>query len=361
MSKEKKVTARAVAKLAGVSPATVSMILNQTTTANFSEKTRNRVFEACDALGYKRILPMQHSGLMGNMLVAICPSYQNLHYVRLLSSIQHRARELGFSVLTYSTSRNEDEERRILNMCSENIFAGVLFLYQPEDANALRILGKKKPVVHVYDKSADLNIDTMELDSRKIGRLVGEYFLELGHQKIAYITTNLVNKQLARIHRLDGIKEAFTSVNLAPETHIRISTPETEGIESKKVLSEYEIGFQIAKKLVESNADITAMATMNDMVALGVMDGILACGKKIPNDYSVCGCDNISVSGYQRISLTTVEHYAAAKGREAVSILARKICGNSILGEDIEGANGVIRVEYEPKLIIRNSTRRNKQ
>jgi LacI family transcriptional regulator len=97
---------------------------------------------------------------------------------------------------------------------------------------------------------------------------------------------------------------------------------------------------------------------MNDMAAVGIMDAILELGKRVPQDYSVCGCDNVTTSRYKRISLTTVEHYSQQRGREAVDILVKKIEGESVYGDD--SPVSVTRVEYAPKLIARGSTARHR-
>ena len=92
------------------------------------------------------------------------------------------------------------------------------------------------------------------------------------------------------------------------------------------------------------------------MIAIGVMDAVIDAGKRIPQDYSICGCDNTSVSKYKGISLTSVESYARQTGREAVDILVRKIEGGSRLSELEDSPDGITRVEYFPKLIVRKST-----
>ena len=77
--------------------------------------------------------------------------------------------------------------------------------------------------------------------------------------------------------------------------------------------------------MAEKYEDVTAMVGMNDMVAIGVMDALVEKKYRIPYDYSVCGCDNTMISQYRTISMTSVEHFDANRGREAVDVLIRKI------------------------------------
>jgi LacI family transcriptional regulator len=358
MEREKKVTARDVAKLAGVSPATVSMILNNYDAARFPESTRTRVLEACNTLGYRKTAGMVYSTENQKLLIAICPSYANMHYVRLISAMQDRARELGYSLLAFSTSRDIGEETRILQMCAQLPFAGILFLYRPENDMLLQQLSWKKPMVHVYDRNTSLDVDLLELDSYKTGDLIASHLLSLGHRNIAYISTNLESKQIARIRRVEGMRQAFRSHNLDPDGCIRVCTPATEALPVSKPLTEYETGYLIARKLVSRGEPVSAIVGMNDMAAFGIMDAILELGKRVPQDYSVCGCDNVATSRYKRISLTTVEHYSQQRGREAVDILVKKIEGESVYGDD--SPVSVTRVEYAPKLIARGSTARHR-
>lgn len=353
-----KVTAKQVAAAAGVSTATVSMILNNYENVHFSEETRKRVLAACKELGYQKLHFHNNLQQSSQLLIAICPSYQNLHYIKLIGAMQERAKELGYSLLAFSTSRDPVEESKVMGLCAQLPFAGTLFLYQPENPAALQYLSLKKPTVHVNDRNPNLNVDILELNSHKLGRIVGKHLLQLGHEQIAFITTPLAPNQLPRLRRVEGLREVFREKGRDPDRCVQVYTADTEHIQVKKRLTEYETGYLIAGRLVDREEPVTAMAGMNDMVALGIMDAILERGKRIPQDYSVCGCDNIQVGQYQRISLTTVEHYAEQKGREAVDILVKKIEQEPAYSSVVDSPISVTRVEYSPKLIVRGSTGR---
>lgn len=214
-------------------------------------------------------------------------------------------------------------------------------------------------MVHIYDRDAALDVDIVELNSYKIGRIVGEHLIELGHREIAYITTSLDPQQIARTQRLEGLQSVFREHGLDSEQCIHVHTPVTEGLPHPRTLTEYEVGYLVARRLVERKETVTAIAGVNDMAAFGIMDALLESGLRIPQDYSVCGCDNVSTSKFRRISLTTVEHYSEQRGREAVDILVRKIEGGNAPGSE-DSPFSVTRVEYAPKLISRGSTGKRK-
>ena len=88
---------------------------------------------------------------------------------------------------------------------------------------------------------------------------------------------------------------------------------------------------------------------------LAPVDAILDAGKRIPEDYSVCGCDNTSVAHYRGISLTTVNSYPIQSGQEAIELLVRKLEHEDMFSVE-EDPDGITQIEYYPKLIVRKTT-----
>lgn len=126
-----RVTAKDVAKRAGVSEATVSMILNGKS-SKFPEKTCRRVIDACNELGYVRNASIKANALEEKVLAAITPTFSNLYYVHMVEAMQRRAKELGYSLMTFNTFREIHQETGIMQICSQFPIAGVFFLYPPE-------------------------------------------------------------------------------------------------------------------------------------------------------------------------------------------------------------------------------------
>ena len=354
--KKTKVTAKDVAKRAGVSPATVSMILSGKGSSKFPEKTCRRVIDACNELGYVRNGLLRSSVPDDKVLVAITPTLSNLYYVHMVEAMQRRAKELGSVLLAFDTFREIPQETRIMQVCNQFPFAGVCFLYPLENNMLMQQVEWVKPVVHIYDKGVHNNADILELDGFRIGRIIGEYLLQLGHQRIAFVTSTFETKQVTRVRRLEGLRAVYEEQGLDSIKNILVCSPESELSDAKAVPEGYELGYHMAKKLIERNENVTAFVAINDMIAIGIMDAITDSGKQIPTDYSVCGCDNTSVSKYKGISLTSVESYARQTGREAIDILVRKIEAGNHLSELEDSPDGITRVEYFPKLIVRKST-----
>ena len=119
----------------------------------------------------------------------------------------------------------------------------------------------------------------------------------------------------------------------------------------------------ILKKKEETNAElenITAFVGTNDFVAIGIMDAITSLGYHIPEDFSVCGFDNTLVASFSGISLTTIDHCIGEKGAYAVSMLINHRTRMEQKDDKKEKKRPIMRLEYEPQLIIRHSTGKRK-
>lgn len=360
----KKVTVKDIAVKANVSPTTVSLILNGRGNAKFSEETCTRVLDVSRELGYIPRRTMQSMNYENRVLVAIAPTLSNTYYVNMIDAMQSRAKELGYSLLMFNTFREKQQENRIMQICREYPFAGVFLLYPLEDVALQQQTEWNKPVVRIIDKGIQKNADVLELDSFQIGTIIGEHLIELGHKRVAFISANLESKQVARIRRLEGLREAYRAHGFDPVASVTPYSPEQENLDRKIASEGYDLGYFIAQRLLERNENVTAFVTANDMISVGVLDAIADAGKKVPGDYSVCGCDNTPVSKYRGIALTTVESYAAQTGHEALNIMVRRIESShaeSLHDRKEQAPNEVMRIEYIPKLVIRKSTGPNRE
>lgn len=349
-----KVTSTDVARQAGVSQSTVSQILNHHY-ERFTQETIRRVLSACEELSYHLPHAPVASPSGSKVLLAVCPSYGNLHYLSLIEAMQKRALERGYSLFAYATFRNPAAEAHLAQIVQSVQAAGMCCLYQPTHAATMRQIASRLPLVYINEDSGTVNADHVEQNSWRLGQTIGEHLLKLGHIHIAYISTPFQSNQLARTKRLDGIRAAFEEANKTAE-HIFSLTPEDIPAR-KKELSEYDTGYQLAEHVLDNGPDVTAFVGLNDMVAVGILDALTDRKLRVPQDYSVCGFDNTVVSKYKRVSLTTVENFDAQRGVEAIDLLIRKIEQGDV-PDGLEPVASTVRVGYRPKLIARSSTGR---
>ena len=115
------------------------------------------------------------------------------------------------------------------------------------------------------------------------------------------------------------------------------------------------MGYQLTMELLKEGRCFTAIAGQNDMMALGAIDALEESRIRVPKDVSVIGCDDIFYSGIRRLSLTTIDHFVALKGRDACDIIIRKITMNDQFYAGLQPTS-LYNIEYTPKLIQRKTT-----
>lgn len=343
MPARKKVTLEAVAREAGVSVSTASMVLSARTDVSFSRETVDRVRGVAARLGYTPSRSHGRSPLAGGRTVLVlCPNVTNAYYAVLVQSVQKAAAAHGADCLVCPTYRSPEQEERMLRLAGPMGFCGVIFTMMPQCVELAETLNTRMPVVAVGDRTAGLGMDTVELDNFRAGCLVGTHLLELGHRRVAFLSTTLNTANSVRLRRLAGVREAFEGVEGARVTVLsRDITPEEE---LGELDVEYATGRDLALRCLARWKDVTALVAINDSVAYGVLDALAERGVDVPGGCSVCGFDNLAFSRLSPIRLTSVDHHIAEKGSNAVAMLFRRFRD--------EGAEGnVTRIEFNPRLI----------
>lgn len=342
----KKVTLAHVAKAAGVSQATVSMVLNGREGVSFADETIAAVFAAAESLGYRGARRATGCANVPSVLV-VAPNVTNPYYSTVIQAMQQAAALKGYATSIYTTYRSLESELAALRLARNMGMAGIIFAMLAHPEEVLEKADRKLPMVVIGDRRQDLNVDTVELNNYDAGSLIARHMHDLGHQHLAYISTTLDQANPIRMQRLQGLRDTFAQ--LCPQGSVLVKSrdisPETE-LENLQI--EHIVGLELTRKCLDDKK-ITAFVAVNDMVAYGVIDAVRGAGFTIPGDYSVCGFDNIFPSGFAGVALTTVEHYMRDKGRNALEILHNKISGAA-------SDRNITRVEYSHKLITRTST-----
>ena len=113
--------------------------------------------------------------------------------------------------------------------------------------------------------------------------------------------------------------------------------------------SEYSMGYELTMELLDEGREFTAIAGQNDMMAIGALDALHEARIHVPKDVSVIGCDNIFYSGIRKISLTTIDHFVALKGRDACDIILRKIDEQDRFLNRFCSLVSLYNIEYTPQ------------
>lgn len=355
--KKKKITSTDIARAAGVSQSTVSMILNKKYNVSFSRETIEKVEKTARELGYqppKR--KVRKESRKEKLLVVFCSNLTNPYYVMLLQGIETRAKEEGFGLFICNTQRSLKMEERYLRMMPELSPLGIIYTCNPSRCymDMIQDLARKIPIVVVNNQNEQLSVDAVELDNSKLGRLMASHLLELGHRDVAYIAPPLTVRQKQRSKRVEGFLKEFDKRGLKDRVIIK-SADESYDMNISNIDSEYKIGYDLTKELLGEKREVTAIVGLNDMIAFGIMDALHEEKYKVPGDISVMGCDNTLFARMHKVSLTTVEHFVVFKGRDACDIIMKKIATGRMKYSGIEPLS-TYHVEYEPKLIVRGTT-----
>lgn len=354
---KKKVTSSDVAKAAGVSQATVSMVLNRKYNVSFSKETIQKVEQAAEEMGYE--IPKRKKrkeSRKEKLIVVFCPNLTNPYYVMLLQGIETRAKEQGFGLFICNTQRELKMEERYLKMMWELKPLGIIYTCNPSRCfmELVEELAEHIPIVVVNNQNERLNVDAVELDNSKLGRLMARHLLELGHRKVAYIAPPLTTRQKQRSKRVEGFLKEFESRGLKQNVIIKAADEKID-MSVPNIDSEYKIGYDLTKELLREQNDVTAIVGLNDMIAFGIMDALQSEKYKVPGDISVMGCDNTLFARMHKVSLTTIEHFVVFKGRDACDIIMKKIASQNSKVSEFQPIS-TYHVEYEPKLIVRGTT-----
>jgi LacI family transcriptional regulator len=308
-------TMKDIAKMAGVSVATVSNVLNNT--RNVSPKRKEKVLKAIKDLNYvpnavARGLRVRESRTIGLVL----PDIRNPFFPDLARGSEEIARSAGYTTLMMNTDDKEIELIKALNQIREGKIDGLIivsaierYVYLIED-----LINEGYPIVLAHREMKKLNVDTVVGDDNQGSRTVVNHFISLGHQKIGMVTGSM--DSTANIARTDGFLTAMKDANLDINPRWMI-----EG------MGDYQKTFNEMRMLLSLPPENrpTAIFAINDIPALGVLDAVADLGLKVPDDLAVIGFDDLFFSSSLSIQLTTVRNPRYTMGQQAARILIDKI------------------------------------
>ncbi|NSJ28514.1 LacI family DNA-binding transcriptional regulator [Blautia glucerasea] len=354
---KKKATSSDVAERAGVSQATVSMVLNKKYNVSFSRDTVEKVEKAARELGYQ--LPSRKNKKADKkekLIVVFCPTLTSPYYVLLLQGIESVANEQGYGVFICNTQRDAAFEEKYLRMMADIRPQGIIYACNPHPDFQKQVedMAKEIPLVIISNKERTTTVDAINQDNTVVGRLMARHLLDLGHRDVAFITPPLTKRQWQRSKRIEGFVKEYENAGLSGHVIIKVAD-ESMDRQLPRMDTEYSMGYELTMELLSENRRFTAIAGQNDMMAIGALDALQEARLHVPRDVSVIGCDNIFYSGIRRIALTTIEHFVALKGRDACDIIIRKIGTKDSFFSDIQPTS-LYNIEYSPRVIARKTT-----
>ena len=309
-------TLKDVAELAGVSTATVSYVLSGKRT--ISEETKQRVMDAIQTLDYvpdlnARSLSMRDSKLIGVVVPQTepgdCLMFQNSFYGEVLGSIEYHARQRGYHILISATDANES----YLKLAKQRNLDGIIVIGMYPDEFYQQMKKTQIPIVLIDSYCNDHYYHNIRIDDAYGSYLATRYLLDAGHTEIAFFVGQIKENGVMK-KRLLGYRQALEEYGISFQEHYVF-----EG------QIDYENGVKLSRRLVSSGLPATGIVAAADILAIGVMKGLYELNKRVPEDYSVVGFDDLEISRYLTPGLTTVKQQISLKGQRAVELLLKHI------------------------------------
>jgi len=311
---EERVTISNIAQKSGVSLATVSLVLNNK--PGVSTDTRARVREVAEALGYT---PKQNgAATRGSQLATLGmivktdidqQPYDNPFYSRIMMGIEDTCRKDGINLL-FSTLPVDAQNHPVENpalLYNDNL-DGLLMVGAFVDETVLSISGRRTPPIVLVDAYSNTeSFDTVVSDNFRAAYQAVEYLINKGHQHIGLVGGE-INAYPSLLDRRNGYIRAIKE-NQITETYIA----NFNIIKTK--------GYSEVIWLLKEHPQISALFCINDEIALTAMRAAQDMGRRIPQDLSIVGYDDIYMAQNASPRLTTMHVDTLAMGRAAVQLL----------------------------------------
>ncbi|KQQ35519.1 LacI family transcriptional regulator [Rhizobium sp. Leaf306] len=315
--RDRRVTQRQVAERAGVAQATVSLVLNGGRDKVTTE-TAERVETAIADLGYQPNRFAQALRTRRTYIIAcVVPDLANPFYPSLVVAVQRVVRAAGYEVITIDTEGELTNERQVVAAAQQGRFDGIVGVFFRLGAKDLAPLEKAGiPVVRIEasrKSGGPLPIDDLFIDNEAAARALTTHLGDLGHRAIAMIAAPGGPQQV----RLRGYLNAMEAIGAEPIA-LEASHFTVDG------------GRKAADDLVASGRPVTAIIAANDLMAIGVMQSLIANGLSIPADVSVAGFDDILASALVTPALTTVAQFQDRMGAHAADCMLARLASGHI-------------------------------
>lgn len=289
---KKRTTIDDVAREAGVSRQTVSRAMNGMD--GISVHTRDRVLETIDDLGYRpsrlaRGMASSQSQTIGLIIGNIIDPAQ----ANVVRGLNDAAEAKNHNVFLRNSDNIAARELEALKSLTAENVDGIVITSPSLPAKTLTSFADQNcPIVVVHREVIAKHVSSITTNTERATRTVVEYLIGAGHQHIGLITRM---GDVEQIRHVWGYKETLVNRNL-PYCSSRIAQADTN----------LKGGYEAAYKLLSKDKNLTAIATYNDLMALGAMKACADLGRAVPEDVSIIGYDDIEFASHIKPSLTTL-------------------------------------------------------
>ena len=319
-----------VARLAGVTPTTVSRVINNR--GYISEKTKKRVQEAMDELGYQpneiaRSLTKQKSNTLG----VIVPHISHPYFAKLISNLENEAAKKDYKIILCNSKEKAEKEKQYLDMCKSNRVAGIIICSGNVESNKINTGGI--PVV-LLEKNFEEGKLGIQCDNYQGGKLATEHLIECGCKKILHLS-GVIDEEMPA----DNREKAFIDVCSKNEIEYFIKKYD---IDTYNQMNYYDY----IKAALNEIEGVDGIFASSDLIAAQVIQVCNEIKIRIPEDIKLVGFDDVDISQLTTPRITTVHQPIKEMARLSIGLIDAKY-------NNIEVNEKTI---LSIKLIIREST-----
>jgi LacI family repressor for deo operon, udp, cdd, tsx, nupC, and nupG len=311
----KEATLRDVANLAGVSPRTVSNVVNGY--ARVTEATRRKVEQAIAELGYRPNVLARHlaTGRSGQILVVV-PYLDTPYFAELLQAVIPVARQAGYNVLIDQSDGDREHEGKFIGQASQrSLFDGMIYSPLGLSQEDLSRRDPALPLVVLGERTSEASFDHVGIDDVAASTEAVQHLIGLGRRRIAAIGDQPYPTGEAAQRRTAGFRAAHQGAGLPIDESLIIGTPRFNRVD----------GAQAMELLLEKDDPPDAVFCYSDLVASGAIHAALSKGFRVPEDIAVIGYDDIEDGRYSLPTISTISPDKQAIARLAVERLVMRI------------------------------------
>jgi LacI family transcriptional regulator, purine nucleotide synthesis repressor len=327
-----------IAKIAGVSPGTVSNALNNR--KGVGKDTKEKIIKIAEEMGYFRNTKKSEGKVIrlikykkNGHIVADTPFFSSL-----IEACEKECRKNGYELLISQIVYGEHTKEDVYKIINSNKSDGILLLATEMDESDFKYFDNVEiPIVVIDSYFKELNYDYVVINNIKGAYSATKYLIDKGHRNIGLLGSNIEIRNFK--YRFEGYKNALDSFDLAFNENNNIYVdPTMDGAYSD---------FKIYLENNKGNLP-TAIFALNDIIALGAIKAMNEVGINVPNDVSLVGFDDIPFASYSIPELTTVKVHTNTMGKTAVKRLIEAI------ENDIEVS---VKIEIDTEFIERQSVK----
>lgn len=325
-------TIRDVAKLAGVSVATVSRVINKI--GGVRQETEQRIEKAMAELEYiPNVLARSVASKKATLIGMIVPDIENPFFAAVYSGADKVVREYEYTTLLGGSNDTYEREEKLLQTMMEHQASGILLTPAFSHKELLGRIGNRVPICLIDRDIEGIDCDRVLIDNRRGTYEATKLFIQKGHRKLAIITGPL--DSTPGKERFEGFKRCLEDYGIElNQNYIQIGNFRADS------------GFQLGKVLLELPDPPTAILSCNNLMTIGLLEGIHTSSFRIGANLGVIGFDDLPIATLMDPNLTVVSRPMNEMGE----------CAANMLIQRIQNPNQAKRtVIMTPQLIVRGS------